>query len=432
MIKNLKNRLFKSNLFKSAGVYTLFNLLDKAIPFLLLPIVTRYLLPEEYGIYVLYQALIGFLLPFVSLNTDSAILINYFKLKKTEFNLYLSNGVFIFAINFIVLSILYFFLKNSFSALIDFPAEWLLSILLICPMQYLTKLVKNLWQVKKEIYKYGFFSVSLTLFKNLLMILFIVGLEYKWEGLIISQLIGWGVFSIISLIILLNNGYLKLKINKPYIYDNLKVGSPLTLHQLGGWLGDLSSRLIISAVIGKEALGSYGIGATFGLIVLLLQDAFNKAFVPYLFEELKNLNKEKELKLVKITYLYNLLILIIGLGIGIIGYFGVGLIFGSEYESSKNFIIWLTLAYAFDGMYKSHVNYIFYSKKTYLLLLITLTTGIANIALSYFLVTNYGVIGAAQALFCVYLTSYGLAWYIGNRVIPMPWFSKNIFNIVKN
>ena len=420
-------KLYKSNLFKSSGLYTIFNVVDKVIPFLLLPIVTRYLLPEEYGVYVLYQALVGFLLPFVTLNTDSAILINYFKLKKTEFNVYLSNGVFIFVINLIIISVLYFLFKNSFSDLIDFPSNWLFAILLICPMQYLTKLVKNLWQVKKEVYKYGFFSISLTLFKNLLMILFIVVFEYKWEGLIISQLIGWGVFSIISISILLYNGYIKLKIKKPYIYDNIIVGSPLTLHQLGGWLGDLSSRLIIGAILGKQAVGSYGIGATFGLMVLLLQDAFNKAFVPYLFEELKKLNKEKEIKLVRITYLYNSLILIIGFGVGIVGYFGVGLIFGSEYESSKNFIIWLTLAYAFDGMYKSHVNYIFYSKKTYLLLLITLTTGVANVGLSYLLVSNYGVIGAAQALFFVYFTSYILAWYIGNRIIPMPWFSKKIF-----
>ena len=428
MIKDFKKKIFKSKLIKSAGTYTIFNLIDKCIPFLLLPIITRYLLPEEYGVYVLYQSLVGFLLPFVSLNTDSAILINYFKLKKNQFNNYLVNGVTIFFVNLIILVTINYFLNDYMASLIDFPKNFLYSVLLVCPLQYFSKLIKNLWQVKKEPIKYGVFSVSLTLTKNVLMIIFVVGYGFKWQGLIYSQLIGWGLFAFISLYILSKNKLLKFNYNRNYVVDNLKVGVPLTLHQLGGWLGDLSSRLIIAAVLGKEAVGSYGIGATFGMIVLLLQDAFNKAFVPYLFEQLESINNERKIKLVRITYLYNILIFIIGLLVGLFGYFSVGLIFGDVYESSRHYIIWLTIAYAFNGMYKSHVNYIFFSKKTYLLLMITLTTGLLNIFLSYFLVGKFGTLGAAQALLIVFLLSYLIAWYIGNRVINMPWFSKEIFS----
>lgn len=420
-------KIYKSNLFKSSGLYTIFNLLDKCIPFILLPVVTRHLLPEEYGVYVLFQALVGFVFPFVTLNTDSAILINYFKLKKTQFNSYLTNGIMIFLINLIILATLFYFFKGHLATLIDFPELWLFSTILVCPFQYFTKLIKNLWQVKKQPIQYGVFSVSLTLLKNILMLLLVVVYGYKWEGLIISQILGWGIFAIISIYILFKKRYIDFDIKKEFLKDNLKVGVPLSLHQLGGWLGDLSSRMIIAAILGKQAVGSYGIGATFGMMVLLLQDAFNKAFVPYLFDELKNLNEKKQLKIVRVTYLYNSLIFFVGLFVGIFGYFFVGLIFGSEYESSKKYIIWLTLAYAFDGMYKSHVNYIFYSKKTYLLLLITLTTGVLNVFLSYYLVGRFGTLGAAQSLFLVFFLAYITAWYIGNKVIRMPWFSIKIF-----
>ena len=145
MINDFKKKIFKSNLFKSAGIYTIFNLIDKCIPFLLLPLITRYLLPEEYGVYVLYQALVGFLFPFVSLNTDSATLINYFKLKKTEFNVYLVNGVTIFLINLIILVIINFFLNDYIANSINFPENFLYTVLLVCSLMYFSKLVKNLY-----------------------------------------------------------------------------------------------------------------------------------------------------------------------------------------------------------------------------------------------------------------------------------------------
>ena len=97
------NKIYKSDLFKNTGVYTFFNLFDKIIPFLLLPFITRALSVEGYGIYVLFQSLVGFLLPFVTLNTDASILINYFKVDKQKFPSYLSNGVLVLIINFIIL-----------------------------------------------------------------------------------------------------------------------------------------------------------------------------------------------------------------------------------------------------------------------------------------------------------------------------------------
>ena len=426
MIINIK-RIFKTDLFKNTGIYTFFNLIDKIIPFLLLPFITRALSVEGYGIYVLFQSLVGFLLPFVTLNTDASILINYFKVDKKKFPSYLSNGILVLIINFIIITILFFILEGWLSGLIDFPRNWLIAVLIICPMQYFTNLNKNIWQIKKQPFKYGVYSVSLTLFKNLLMLLFILGLGYNWEGLIISQLIGWGVFSFISLVIMNYQNYFTLEISKEFIVDNIKVGTPISLHKLGGWLGDLSSRLIIASVIGSAAVATYGIAAVFGMIVIMVQDAFNKAFVPFLFEKLDNIDNLNRIKLVRLTYLYNLFILIFGTFVGFVGYYGVELLFGNAYSSSKDYIMWLTVAYAFNGMYKTHVNYIFYSKKTYLLLYITLSTGFINVILSYILVSTYGPIGAAQSLLFVFISTYILAWYVGNRVISMPWFSKNIF-----
>ena len=158
------------------------------------------------------------------------------------------------------------------------------------------------------------------------------------------------------------------------------------------------------------------------MIVAFTQDSFNRAFAPYLFNQLQSFNQSVEVKLIKITYGYNIGLLVFAIIIGVVGYFSVGLLFGSSYEQSKNVVIFLCLAYAFDGMYKMHVNYIFFTKKTQLIFLITLTTGLLNIFLSYLFVTKFGIAGGAISLCVINFIAYLLSWYIGNRVFPMAWF----------
>ena len=55
---------------------------------LLLPIVTRQLTVDEFGIFVLFQAIASIILPISTLSIDSSILLNYYKIQKDKFNKY--------------------------------------------------------------------------------------------------------------------------------------------------------------------------------------------------------------------------------------------------------------------------------------------------------------------------------------------------------
>jgi len=54
-------KLFKSSILKNIGLYTILNLINSGIPFLLLPILTNKLSKEEYGTIDLFNN-IGFYL----------------------------------------------------------------------------------------------------------------------------------------------------------------------------------------------------------------------------------------------------------------------------------------------------------------------------------------------------------------------------------
>jgi O-antigen/teichoic acid export membrane protein len=175
-------------------------------------------------------------------------------------------------------------------------------------------------------------------------------------------------------------------------------------------------------LIGTAATGSFGVGSIYGTMISVLQNAFNRAYKPYLYRNLKNSNEQTKNKLVRITYLYNSGLFVFSLLVGVVGILVNNLIFGQGYNDSKIFIIWMTLGNAFNGMYKMHINYIFYTKKTYYLLYITLFLGVLNTGLSYWLIGKYGAVAGAQVFLLTQLFGYLLSWYIGNKLIPMPWF----------
>ena len=102
--------------------------------------------------------------------------------------------------------------------------------------------------------------------------------------------------------------------------------------------------------------------------------------------------------------------------------FFVGFLFGDEYLSTREFLFPLVLASMLKGFYKLHVNYIMFTKKTLNVTKITLSTGVLNLGLSYYLVSSFGIMGAAYALLLVNALQYISAFYIGNKLIPMPWF----------
>lgn len=59
---NIK-RLIHSSLFRSAGIYTITQMINSAIPFLLMPVLTRYLTPTDYGIVAMFGVLLSFVAP---------------------------------------------------------------------------------------------------------------------------------------------------------------------------------------------------------------------------------------------------------------------------------------------------------------------------------------------------------------------------------
>lgn len=423
MFFKLITKLQGSKLIGDSVKYTGLNFLEKSIPFLVLPILTRILPKGEVGYYILYQAILEIAVPILTLNIDSSILINFYKLNEKNFSIYFSNGLILFVLYFSAILIPLAILASYFSHWLLIPTAYFFIIYFIAFFQFLISVRQNLWRVNYKIKNYGIFTIGITILKNLLGLLLIFTTTLGWKGIILGHFVGYLVFGLYALYTFFNERMIIPTMTVSYLKDIFKIGFPLSLHRLGLWLGNAANRIIITFLLGSAATGSYGIGATFATIIAIIEDAITKAITPHLFEEFKVIDKNKERKIVKISYSIYLVILIISFSVFVVGYYGVGFIFGNEYINTRSFIFPLVLAAMFKGLYKFHVNYIFFSKQTLEITKITLTTGIFNLFLAFFLIKIKGLLGAAYSLVIISSIQYALTFYIGNRIMPMPWFS---------
>jgi len=414
-------RLTSSRLFRDAGLYFGFKLTDRAVPLLLLPVVARALGAEQYGTFVLFQSLAGLTLPLMTLSVDGSILLNYFKVSQRAFPAYFSSGYRMILGSSAVVAVSAWLLRDWLGGVADFPAQWIVLIVSYCFLQFHTRVALNLYQVRRQPVRYGIFSLSLTLLKNGGMLILVLGYDWGWEGVALGYTGAQAIMAAVGLVIFARGGLLQARVRRAFVRDNVRVGYPLSVHQMGAWGASSATRVIVAGVLGSASAGSFGVGAAIAMLVMFMQDAFNKAYVPYLFDRLIKLTPAGDRQLVLLTYAYVAALLSFSLAYGIAGALFVEPLFGIEFREAAVVVPLLSLAFGFQGAYKMHVNYIFFAKQTHLILMITVTTGVANILLSLALVRSHGLAGSAISLLITNILGYLLAWYIGQKVYPMNW-----------
>jgi O-antigen/teichoic acid export membrane protein len=416
-------KFLKSKLLKSAGIYTITSGINSAIPFLLMPILTRYMSPDDYGIVSMFGVLVAFVAPFTGLSIHGAIQRQYYEKDSIDLPKYVGNCILILLLSSTIVALIFYLFAEPISRVSSFPKQWLWIVIVVSIGQFLSQIVLTLWQVQLKAIKYGFFLILQTSLNAGLSVLLVVCVGMAWQGRIEAQAIAFIIFGFIAFWILKNNKLLKFTIEWKYIRNALNFGVPLIPHALGGVIITITDRLFITNMIGLDATGLYTVGYQVGMIIGLLENAFNQAYVPWLFERLKLNNEVVKAKIVKITYIYFLIIISLALGLGLISTWFLDFFVGKRFVGSSEFVIWIALGYVFNGMYKMVVGYIFYMEKTHILSWITFICAGINVVLNYFFIKINGAVGAAQASTLTFFLSFILTWVLSYRVYKMPWFS---------
>ena len=409
-------------LLRSSAVYAGASVARNAIPFLLMPVLTRYLSPADFGIVATFEVMMAMGLVLVGLNMYGAIGVNFFKLEHTELGIYVGNVVLVSVITSIVTLALALLLFQLFS--LHLPAastRWLPLIALAALAQVLFSVALTLWQVEQRPFPYAVFQTLQTALNVGLSLLFVVIFSWGWRGRLLAIITAAVVFGAISIVILYRRWCRTLTVRPDYIKDALKFGIPLVPHSLGNWILTGIDRLFLTSMIGVAATGVYTVGYQVGMIVGLVATSFNQAWSPFLFQKLKEDNPHSKVRIVRFTYAYIVAIALFALILSLTAPWFLAVFVGSEFRGAYHYVVWIALGYAANGMYLIVAHYVFYAKQTHLLAAVTFFAAVVNIVLNYILIRANGPIGAAQASAASFFVSFVLTWMLAARVYKMPW-----------
>jgi O-antigen/teichoic acid export membrane protein len=408
-------------LFRAAGVYWLGHLAGASVAVLLLPIVTRYLRPEALGLVTMFGLFTTFCDAVVGLGVASAPGRRAFDLERAELARYVGTTLAIIGATSIAIALLCAALAGPLEEATLLPLRWVLVGVAVSAANAVASATLALLQALGRPWSYTAIQVGRTLVGFGLSLWLVAGAELGWSGRAAGIAGGALLAAPVSLVALRAAGLLRLAWDREHARHALAYGLPLVPHTLGAVVMALADRYLVAQTIDLASAGVYSVGYQLGFAIALLQDGFNKAWAPWLFARLKTADDAMKARLVRLTYLYDVTILAIAALVALAAPPVLSVLVPERYQGAREVVLWIALAWAFNGMYKMVANYIFWAERTRLLAWVTFSAAALYVPLAWSMIRWNGAIGAAQASTVIFAAMWLATWALSARCHPMPW-----------
>ena len=407
-------------LLRQAGVYTAATFIAKAIPFLLLPVLTQYLSPADFGIVAMFLLVALVLEPFIGLALPGSLTVRYFD---RAFHLpgYIGTGAFLTLALAVPFEVAVFVVREPLSQLTGVPADWLLLVVPLVVARALTALPFTLLRLENRAMAFGLVQVlqSAALFG--LSLVLVVWLGRGFEGRLEAELITWWSFAIAGLIGLSYAGWLRAAFEPQSVRDIAAFGVPLIPHVLGSIVIFQSDRLLLTNLVSVEETGLYAVGFQLAGVIELAALSFNSAYAPWLYRQLPAADHRSKERLVGLTYTHFAGAGAVSILVALVMPWFAGQFLDPAFAKSGEYVAWLAVGFFFSAMYYMVTNYIFFARRTRWLAAVTIGVAAIHIPVAVILISLNGGIGAAQAFALSLASIFGLTWIVSNRAYPMPW-----------
>ena len=400
------------------------DLLNKGLPFILLPIITRYIAPAEYGYIANLNSFIAISFLFVRIGSDGFVSVKFLR---NEFsNLY--HLIIDIAWNSLLgfgTLVVFLFVSDSIYPLDEFvPGNWLFIGLFACFLNVFTQIRLVLFQAREQPKYFGLNNFFITSINFLLSYILVVNLGMGWQGRAIGITSAWIIPGAISLILILAKGAKGFRANRSIRKEAREFGLPLILHHLNDWLKKGADVLLLSGMIGTASAGIYSISFQLSMIIHIVAYALLRTLNPKFYKVLNKLENEKD-QVLDTLMKWTIYFLGIIVGMALLAIVCIPLFFeiffSEDYSQSIELIPILTISYTFASFYLIFTPYFFYFKKTRMLSQITLVTGGIHVMMSFLLIQQYGMMGSVYASLASQFITLSLTVYFSNKLFPLPW-----------
>lgn len=414
-------------LVSDSAVYGGTDMVRRSLAFLLIPVLTRYFTPTEYGLAATFTAVLGVMHSLVPLGSSGAVAREFYEGEggkpKPSFPRYVGNAVFVMLTSGAVVFAGLALIGPLAEPLLQIPRSWYLITPVVALAAGLSKIKLGLWRVRRKPWPFGISQIGLTATDLTLTLLMVVAIGLDWRGRAGGVAGAYCLFAVLHVGLLFRNRDIEFGIDWDQFRDVVSFGGPLVFHALGFWVIAMADRLMLNAMAGVDETGIYAVAYAFGMALEFAHSAFNMAWGPFMYEELSAEEdpEKRDLQLVRLSYGVMACSLTLAALVAVVGPWALRFVAGSAYHEGARFIPWVAFGYSFHGLYKVISAYLFYSKKTQFIAGATLAAAAVNVLANLWLIPREGAMGAAKATMIAYAFHFFAVWGLGQRVQPMPW-----------
>ena len=416
---------FITPLVKETFIYTVTDVIGKAMSFILLPIVSFYMPPDELGLATNFTVITTLVSLFAGLAVVNSMPYFFYEQDIDENSSMISNMLVLCTILCLGLgAIITFFHQVVFHYL-----QLSLYIQIFCVVYVIGLLISQisltLMRLENKPRQFACLQIFQIVFHAIAVVFFVIALKGGGIGKIYAETTVYVTMGAIHFLLLVRKNILKIRWCTRWIKKLLKFGIPLLPHSISFWLKSGMDKVFITTYCGLQYNGLYSMAISISAIYTMLVQSFFNAYTPYIQKRLASFDDggnhwEDKLSIVKQTYY---LFAIFGF-LGLLAVGGSWLIFhymiDIKYLPALDYMPLIILSNFIYTFYQFTIQYIYKKKKTLIMGIITFSGSFIQMLLSYWLISDCGVMGAVYSLLIGNaLITFGISIYSNSEHLDL-------------
>lgn len=386
--------------------FTMCSFIQKGISFITVPIFTRLMSTEQYGIYTVYLSWLQILTILTSLYLFNGVYDNAMVKFEEHRDEYTSSMQ---GLTFVITSIIFVLFcctSSVWENIIGLPK--ILIILMF--IEALVTPALSYWSGRQRFeYRYKLLVV-VTLLQALLNPIISLILISVIEKTALVRIIG--IVFVQSLIccpiIIIQFVKGKKFYCKTYWNYALKIGIPILPHYLSGMVLNQGDRIMIDKMVGKTEVALYGLAYSIGMLVQLFVTGLNSAITPWMYKKIKNhdIGSMRKVLHVLVLCVAGIAIMLMLVSPELVLVFG-----SSKYQTAVYVIPPVAASVFFIFLYGILSLPQFYYEKTQFLMVASIIAAGVNVILNLIFIKLFGYVAAGYTTLVCYIV-YSLGHYI--------------------
>jgi O-antigen/teichoic acid export membrane protein len=416
----------------NTAYYGIGNILNKSLGFILIPIYSRVIPIEQYGVLAILELIILLLLALLTFGITSGHERFFFIEKdKNEYGRFLfSNVAGLFLFSFLSLVVLSIFRPQiSFLLWGTRDNSYLVLFVIIITFVEINNIIPfQILQYEGKPLNYVVTNLIRLVISVLATIYFVLSKKLGVEGILYGRLLGSGLTMAVQMItVIAPRAVVRFDLSK--IWQTMHYGLPLTISLIGYLIFATSDRYMINWLLDERQTGMYGFGYKIANIVMLIVQSIGIGYLPSMYQQEKQADNIRFYRkmLFYYTFLMSYVILFFLFFYKILLW---PVVHNKEYWNGVMIVPVMSMAFLIMGMnYFVNIGLTLKNKTRYYIIP-TFISAAVNIGLNFLFIRRYGFIGAAYSALISQTLNTVLITILADRFMPIEFEWRKIFTVL--